>query len=153
MEKECIKCDKSYSSEEYNYCPICGKELEEIKGERLLRNLEKQYRNTDGLWQVMSRHGSTIDIYEGHIDEIALSLADQYSVLTFARCDIKHPSPSKSFNNSVEICLGKHYEVVGHFSSSKSKMATMKELFKDRNVEIKDSDYGSFTIVKKDDDE
>jgi hypothetical protein len=107
-------------------------------------------KNTYGLWSVTTENdeeGRTVKnlgTFKGHIDEIALHLADKcYYSLCFKQVEeIKEYIPKRK---SVSVMFG--IDSGTWKMSSDERVNHFKEIFKDRNVKISDSNYyASFTI-------
>jgi hypothetical protein len=116
-----------------------------------------KYSNTYGTWQVQTEgdcEGRTVKnlgTFTGHVDEIALHLADQamYGLRFKAVENIKVFKPSLPSVN-VSFCI----ESNDWGLSSGERVEKMKSLFTERNVDIKESNYyASFAIHVKNSDE
>lgn len=152
MKMLCEKCNKEYN-DDYRFCPSCGNHLVKAKGRVLLEQLGEDYRSVKGTWKVTTEgdcEGRTtrdLGIYEGYIDDIALSLANQcYYSLHFTRSNVKKASIYNKGKVNVTLDIKSHTWDM----SPEDRVETMKELFKDRNVEIEaGNSYASFVIKSK----
>lgn len=152
MKMICEKCNKEYNAD-YKFCPSCGNCLVKAKGRALLEQLGEDYRSIKGVWKVTTEGDcegrTTRDLgeYEGYIDDIALSLANQcYYSLHFTRRNVKKaPAPKKGKVNVSLNINSRTWDM-----SPEDRVETMKELFKDRDVEIEvGNSYASFVIRSK----
>lgn len=116
--------------------------------------LEGKYKNTYGTWNVRTegdvegRSMKHLGTFTGHIDEIALHLADQcYYSLKFTATDtVTEFIPKKtSVNVTLDIESGT-WKVDGN-----DRLNKLSELFKDRPVTIENGQYyASFKICTND---
>lgn len=129
------------------YCNFCGTRQRE--------SMQKFYQNTKGCWEVTTEgdvEGRTISkfgVFEGHIDDIAKYLfAKKCYSLTFKAVVPKTIDSIVTVGNKeLSIPVNFDYESNIHSMSSMEKAFFLKQLFKDRPVEvIPGGGYGDFTI-------
>lgn len=75
MDKECSFCDREYTDDDWEYCPYCGHELEEVEEDEDYEEDEQPesysngngyvYELTDG-WLVRSDIGEEVLPYENY---------------------------------------------------------------------------------------
>lgn len=115
--------------------------------------VSKEYKNAYGTWEVTTEgdcEGRTIKylgIWTGYLDEIAFSLADQceYS-LRFTKSEQKQVKKTKAKDVNVSLNVDSN---TWHMSDEEL-VAEMKNIFKNRNVDVnKCCYYASFTLSKK----
>lgn len=154
MNKICKDCGINYN-ESYYYCPKCGNELEMLGIEALLERVDRGYKNVYGVWQVTTegdcegRSTNRLGIYNGYIDEIALMLADSaYYSLTFEPVIPREVTNRVTKKDYVDVRFGSTSGL--RDMTSDEKLAVLSEIFKERNVNISDTNtYGCFKISKK----
>jgi len=112
--------------------------------------MKKMYESTYGLWQVTTegdvegRSTRNLGTFEGHVDEIALHLADQcYYSLQFKLMEPIEKFVPKKKSVSVMFDIG-----TGTWDMGRRLTEKMRAFFADRPVQIEDSNYfSSFTIT------
>lgn len=107
-----------------------------------IKNKMKKINSTFGTWEVITegdaegRSIRNLGTFTGHIDEIALHLADKcYYSLIFKQVELVKEYIPKS--NNVNIVIDENNNFVD-FNNNESRL---KEIFKDRNVSITDGNY------------
>ncbi len=149
----CKQCNKEYNND-FVFCPKCGIKLINKNGMNRFSELDERYRDTYGYWKVTTegdcegRSTRQLGCYKGHIDDIALMLKSQcYYSLLFTRLKDESDKLIEGMRGKVNVTLD-----IGSNTwsfSSDDRVETMKELFKDRDVEIsKGNSYASFTISR-----
>jgi DNA-directed RNA polymerase subunit RPC12/RpoP len=152
-ETACVNCKGKFNNTTYSFCPYCGKMIEKRVSQ--YDTLPEQYKSTFGVWNVTTEgdcEGKSIKNlgqYEGHIDEIALYLADKcYYSLCFRPTQKPETitlNPTRESTNIMLDISSKTWDV-----KDDVLLLTMKDLFKDRPVEINHCNYfASFSIKKK----
>lgn len=121
--------------------------------------IKSEYQNPYGIWRVttdcdegMSTKG--LGIYEGYIDEIALSIPpskEGYSGLEFTAVNVIRASEEKPFpivRNDVPVSLGSGSGK--HDMTRAEIIERMQKLFENRPVVIRDNGpYCGFVIARK----
>lgn len=146
----CNHCKNTIHLPQANFCPYCGVEVSDPVPS--VESLSPKYRSVYGVWRVITAgdvEGRTLKdlgVYEGYVDEIAKHLApQQFYQLRFSKVDDPNivpdiVKPIKKANISFDIESNSW-----HFNE-KQLIALMRELFKDRPVEI--NERGGFAGVK-----
>lgn len=150
--KICNKCNEEYSNPN-NFCSKCGNKLVSKSGTSKINDLNEKYKNTYGTWKVTTesdcegRSTNNLGIYIGRIEDIALSLKDKcYYSLNFKEANIQ---TIKDSNVKGKVNVSLDIESNTWDLSNTDLIYTMKDVFKDRNVEIQEgSSFASFSIVR-----
>lgn len=150
---KCMNCNREYN-EEFKFCPNCGSKLKNPKGVSMFSKLAEEYKDTYGTWEVTTegdcegRSTTNLGTFVGHIDNIALFLVNKcYYSLRFSK--VENPKDIKLAENKDKVNVTLDVRSQTWDMESKDRVATMKELFKDRPVEIRDGDsYKSFVIAR-----
>lgn len=113
--------------------------------------MNEKYRNTFATWEVTTegdvegRSIKNLGIFTGHVDEIALHLAD----MCFYSLSFKLVEPTKEFTpkkDSVNVMFDINSDT-WNYIKTESGLNNIKHTFRDRPVNIKPSCYfASFTI-------
>lgn len=148
----CKNCNKEYK--DYKFCPQCGAKLDISDGKNCFNQLNINYKNTYGSWEVTTEgdcEGKSVrnlGTFIGYIDEIALHLADKcFYSLCFHKVPELKDIVYKDKNEEVNVTLDIDSNTWKMNSLDRAK--TMKELFKDRPVEIKNGQYYASFIIKR----
>lgn len=152
---KCMKCNKEYDENNFKFCPECGEKLINPNGVSMFSQLREDYKNTYGVWEVTTegdcegRSTKNLGKFIGHIDDIALFLANQcYYSLRFSRTEEAQAIKLTDQKNEVAVSLDVNSKTWN--MKPVDRIATMKELFKERPVEIKHSNfYASFVIARE----
>jgi hypothetical protein len=143
--------------DKYSFCHFCGSKLTNVdQNISQFKKLPKNYQSTFGIWEVTTKgdcEGKTpknLGTYKGHIDEIALYLANKcyYSLHFSYKPEIETINFTTFTPREVSVVLA----IDSHtWNMNKDDLvSTMKELFKDRPVDIEKSNYfASFMIKSK----
>lgn len=148
--KICKNCEKFYNN--FKFCPECGRKTEEYNGISLINELDEGYKNVYGTWKVATGNNlvkECLGTYTGFIDEIALVLAFNSEYYKENALEFTKVNNSKDVDNKeVIVRLGQD----SHISKMRDedRIATLKELFKDRPVEITDGGvWDMFKLIKR----
>ena len=125
----------------------------------ILSDMKPEYRNPYGLWRVTTdcdegMSTKELGIYEGYIDEIALSIPpskEGYSGLEFSAVNVIRASEEKPFpivRNDVPVSLGSGS---GKYDMTRDEIIEhMQKLFENRPVVIRgNGPYCGFVIARK----
>lgn len=150
--KYCGHCKIEFKNE-YMFCPMCGKSLE--NNDIDVSELNEGFRSVYGKWNVTTYgnyEGSTITNlgdYEGYIDDIALSLADK-AVITLKFKPAKEEKKLEKLKNIKRVRVCFPFEVYEGKKSKKEFDAIVKKLFTYRDdVEVDAINSYSFAIKNK----
>jgi hypothetical protein len=141
----CTNCNREIQ-DNFTYCPYCGHQVP-------VHYLAERYANPYGSWSVTTEgdvEGRTVvnlGTYEGYLDEIALRLAPQaYYSLHFTKANDNMPDTKQCDEVNVSLNI----ESMTWDMNNDTLAKVMKEVFKDRPVEIASSNYyASFKIKRK----
>ena len=153
MNMICKRCNKEYENE-FMFCPKCGNKLVNKNGINRFSELGEGYKNVYGYWKVTTegdcegRSIKELGNYEGYIDDIALMLKGQcYYSLHFTNIKKDKYNVKNGVKGKVNVTLDINSNTWNF--SREDRVRTMKELFKDRDVEISDGNcYASFVISR-----
>ena len=144
MDKLCKECDNRYEIS-YKFCPECGSKLNNIEVEYLLNQVNEDYKSVYGVWRVKAEEectgvsNSNLGIYEGYIDEIAIVLARKpYRSLIFE--SVRSVNEPKHISELSSINIKFDYKAGFQGMQNKEAVKVLNEIFKERDVEISESD-------------